>query len=415
MGNKFLHRFVDDDGKKHSRFIHHDPSVFISSKVQSPFKGVKGEYLQKMDFDTVKESKDYVSMYKDLFPIHGQLQWRLNCIQKLYPNDINYDYDKLVVATLDIENLIGNEGFTKPEDAPQPITAITVGINGKKYHAFSCVDYIVEDDDVIHIKCTNEIDLLVKFLDFWKRLEPDILSGWNCAGYDVPYMINRISKVLGEKFIGLLAPTAYKHNKNYAVSSRNTPDGVVWSLSGISIMDYMLMYKKFTFKTRERYSLDYIAYIELGDKKIDYSEHGNLDDLYRNDPQKYISYNIKDVKLIDRLDDKLNMFLLTTSLAYMTHINFDDVFSQVRLWDQFIYCEMMKDNIVVQPKKEFSKSEKYEGAVVFEPKIGLYDWILSFDLDGLYPHCILGSQISPEKIITKNDLISMREKLIREL
>ena len=403
MGNKFLHRFIDSDGNKHSKFIHHSPSVFINSKKETGFTGVKGENLQEKSFDIVKDAKEYVKLYSFLHPIHGQLQWRLNCIQKLYPNDINYDFDKLIIATLDIENIIGDEGFTKPEDATQQITAITVGVD-KHYYAFSCVDYVVEADDVTHVKCTNEKELLIKFLEYWKHLEPDILSGWNCAGYDVPYLINRISKILGEKFIGLLAPTAYKHNKKYAVSSRNSSDGVVWTLSGISIMDYMLMYKKFTFKLRERYSLDYIAYVELGDKKIDYSEHGNLDDLYRNDPQKYVTYNIKDVKLIDRLDDKLNMFLLTTSLAYMTHINFDDVFSQVRLWDQFIYCEMMKDTIVVQPKKDFSKDEKYEGAVVFKPKIGMFDWIMSFDLDGLYPHIMMQNNISIEKLIEFPDI-----------
>lgn len=403
MGNKFLHRFIDSDGNKNSKFIHHDPSVFISSKKSSPFKGVKGENLQEIPFFTVKDAKDYVKMYKDMFPIHGQLQWRLSCIQKLYPKDINFDINKLIIATLDIENFIGDEGFTKSEDATQEITAITVGVNGH-YHSFSGVDYVVEAEDVTHTYCNNETELLLKFLEFWKRLEPDIISGWNCKFYDVPYLINRISKILGEKFIGLMAPTAYKHNKKYAVTSRNSPDGDVWSLAGISIMDYMLMYKKFTFKTRERYSLDYIAYIELGDKKIDYSEHGNLDDLYREDPQKYVTYNIKDVRLIDRLDKKLNLFMLTSILAYMTHVNFDDVFSQVRMWDQFIYCEMMKDNIVVQPKKEFSKNEKYEGAVVFEPKIGLYEWIMSFDLDGLYPHIMMQNNISIEKLIEFHDI-----------
>jgi len=408
MGNKFLHRYVDGSGHKYSRFIDHTPSVFVPSNEVSEFQGVKGENLKEVSFDKVVDAKEYIKTYKSVLEIHGQLQWRLSCIQNLYPNDVSFDINKIIIATIDIENLIGDEGFTKPEEALQPITSITVGVrhNGTKhYYAFSCIDYIVKDDDVTHKQCEDEEDLLLKFLDFWKRLEPDVLSGWNCAGYDVPYIINRISNVLGEQFIGLMAPSAYKHNKRYAVSSRTTPEGeVIWSLAGISIMDYMLMYKKFTFKTRERYSLDYIAYIELGDKKIDYSEHGNLDDLLRNDPQTYVSYNIKDVKLIDRLDDKLNMFMLTTSLAYMTHINYDDVFSQVRLWDQFIYVEMMKDKIVVQPKKDFSKSEKYEGAVVFEPKIGMFDWIVSFDLDGLYPHIMMQNNISIEKLVEFDDI-----------
>ncbi len=408
MGNRFLHRFIDDDGLKHSRFIDHTPSVFVPSNEQSNFKGVKGENLKEISFSKVTDAKDYLKTYKGVLEIHGQLQWRLSCLQSLYPNDVNFDLEKIIIATVDIENLIGDNGFTKPEDAPQPITAITVGVShkgSKHYYAFSCVDYEVEDEDVTHKQCNDETDLILSFLDFWKRLEPDVLSGWNCKGYDVPYLINRISKVLGEKFIGLLAPTAYKHSKRYAVSSRKDNEGnEIWSLAGIAIMDYMLMYKKFTFKLRERYSLDYIAYIELGDKKVDYSEHGNLDDLYRNDPQKYVTYNIKDVKLVDRLDDKMNMFMLTTSLAYMTHINYDDVFSQVRLWDQFIYVEMMKDNIVVQPKKDFSKSEKYEGAVVFDPKIGMFKWVVSFDLDGLYPHIMMQNNISIEKLVEFHDI-----------
>ena len=200
-----------------------------------------------------------------------------------------------------------------------------------------------------------------------------------------------------------MAPTAKKYTKK-CINEREFDGNVEYTLNGISVLDYMRLYKKFTYKMREKYSLDYIAHVELGEKKLDYSEYGNLDDLWEKNPQRYIEYNIHDVRLVERLDAKLNLMMLIFTLTYMCHIRFEDVFSQVRMWDTLIYNKMLDGGVVIPPKQAFSKSEKYEGAYVREPEIGMHEWVVSFDLNSLYPHLIMQYNISPEKLIDRDEI-----------
>jgi DNA polymerase elongation subunit (family B) len=142
--------------------------------------------------------------------------------------------------------------------------------------------------------------------------------------------------------------------------------------------------------------LDHIAYIELGEKKLDYSEFENLHQLYKLDYQKFIDYNIKDVHLVDRLDDKMKFIDMVLALAYDAKVNLTDVFTQVRKWDTLTHNDLIKKNIVVPQKKVSQKDEKYEGAYVKDPIVGKHDWVVSFDLNSLYPHL---KQLLTENII----------------
>lgn len=415
MGNRILHKYVDDRGNRQDFFGHFSPELFFPHAQENPeYVGIRGEPLTRKTFKNIKHAKDFCKKYSDVsnFEVHGNQNYWSQFIAHEYPTTIDWDISKIIVANVDIETNM-DDGFPDPAIAPSMITSITVGVNGR-YHVFGMKDYVVQEDDEFFNLCVSEKEMLFKFLMFWKRTDPDVVTGWNIEGFDIPYLVNRIRRVMGHEYVYHLAPAARKHNKQFAVTSREREGVVYWTLAGISILDYMKMYKKFTFKLRERYSLDYICYVELGEKKLDYSEYGNLDDLYEKNPQRYVEYNIRDVRLVDKLDKKLNLLMLVFTLSYKSKIPFEDVFSQVRMWDSFIYNTLLEQNIVIPPKKSHSKDSKYEGAVVFEPKIGLHDWIVSFDLDGLYPHLMMQYNISPEMIIDDKIPDVTVEKLVNK-
>jgi DNA polymerase elongation subunit (family B) len=402
MGNRILHRWFD--GVAHQVSFGHVP-VDLFIKGDGEYKSLHDESLTKRSFNKISDAKDFVKQYKGVsnFEIHGNQNWEIQAISNWYPDDIDWDIENLVIANIDIENLIGSGGIDA-HGAKNPITVITVGVSGK-YHVFAYADYEVTDESVFFTKCKNEKELLLRFLIWWKQLEPHVITGWNISGYDIPYLINRIKQVLGEEFVSWMAPTARRYNKQFAVSSSTYfTDEPEYKLAGIAILDYLKIYKTFTFKERDNYKLDTIAKVELDSEKLDYSEYKNLDDLYVKNPQKYIDYNIHDVRLVDMLDDKMQLLMLVFFLAYKSKIPYDDVFSQIRMWDSYIYNELKKSNVVVPPKKHNSKSSKYAGAVVFDPKIGLHDWVVSYDLDSLYPHLMMQYNISPEVLIDKVDI-----------
>ena len=167
---------------------------------------------------------------------------------------------------------------------------------------------------------------------------------------------------------------------------------------GINVLDYMDLYKKFTYTNQESYRLDHIAFVELGQKKLDHSEYENFKDFYTKDWQKFIDYNIKDVELVLQLEEKMKLLELAVALAYDAKVNLKDVYYQVRMWDTLIYNFLRQRNIVVPPAKRSNKDEKYAGAYVKEPIPGKYEWVVSFDLNSLYPHLIMQYNISPETL-----------------
>jgi DNA polymerase elongation subunit (family B) len=173
----------------------------------------------------------------------------------------------------------------------------------------------------------------------------------------------------------------------------------VYDLDGVATLDYIELYRKFTYSQQESYRLDNIAHVELGEKKIDYSEFETLHQLYKHDYQKFIEYNIKDVELVEKLEDKMKLIELALTLAYDNKVNYDDVFTQVRMWDAIVYNYLLKKKIVIPQMKRGSKSSQYEGAYVKDPILGMHEWVASFDLNSLYPHLIMQYNISMETLI----------------
>jgi DNA polymerase elongation subunit (family B) len=255
--------------------------------------------------------------------------------------------------------------------------------------------------------------MLTHFINWWAQNTPDIITGWNCNLYDIPYICRRVSRVLGEKWMKSLSPWNRANEREVYVQGRKN---YAYDLSGINILDYLDLYRKFTYSNQESYRLDHIAFVELGQRKVDHSEYENFKDFYTRDWQKFMEYNIQDVELIDKLEDKMKLLELAITMSYDAKANFEDVYSQVRMWDTIIYNYLTDRKVVVPPKKGASKNEKYAGAYVKEPIPGCYDWVVSFDLNSLYPHLIMQYNISPETLVeTRHPKVTVDRILQEEL
>ena len=394
-GNYILERGYEN-GKRYAKKVEYNPTLFVPSKTETEFSTLEGYHVAPVEMGTMRDANDFIKKYEEVenFPIYGSTNYPYVYINEQYPDEVHYDKDLIRIANIDIE--VGSEnGFPEPDKASEPITAITIEIDGT-FFVFGCGDYETHQDNVSYLKCKDENHLIEQFLNLWELKSPDVVTGWNIQFFDIPYIYNRINRLMGEKTAKRLSPYKSIGERTTTIHNRQQ---TAFDLVGIAILDYLELYKKFTYSQQASYRLDHIAYIELGDKKLDYSEHETLHQLYKNNYQKFIEYNIKDVELVDRLDEKMKFIDMVLALAYDAKVNMTDVFTQVRMWDTLTHNALWKKGVVVPQKKFSSKNEKYEGAYVKEPVPGKYDWVVSFDLNSLYPHLIMQYNVSPETII----------------
>ena len=287
--------------------------------------------------------------------------------------------------------------FPEPHLAEWPITAITIKNSKEKVYRTWGFGEFNPADNVVYIQCKNEAALLHKFLEYWKDNYPDIVTGWNSIGFDMVYIVNRIRKVYGEEEIKKLSPWGnVKENNRKDRITGNT--NYAYDIMGITQLDYLELYKKFTYVQQEMYSLNHIAHVELGEGKLSYEEEGSLFSLYKTNYQKFIEYNIKDVELVDRFEEKLGLITLALTMAYRGGVNYRDVLGTTMIWDNIIYRILEQNKVVCPPKIEKSKSD-FVGAYVKEPQIGGHDWVVSFDLNSLYPNIIVQNNMSPETVV----------------
>ena len=394
-GKSILYRGIED-GKRVARRVEYRPTFYVPSKSPSKFKTLGGDSVEPIEPGTITECRDFVERYKDVdtFPIYGNSRYQYAFISDEFPDDVFWDRDKISIAYLDIE--VGSEnGFPDPKDAAEEITAITIK-QGATFYSYGVGAFTPTLPNVIYKKCKDEHDLITSFLHDFTLSFPDIITGWNVKFFDIPYLVNRITRVFGEAEANRLSPWKRVAFRETKIMNR---EQIYFDIYGISTLDYLDLYKKYSFTPQESYRLDHIAFSELGESKMDYSEYGTLHQLYRLDFQKFMEYNIKDVELIVRLEDKMKLLELAMTLAYDNKVNFDDVFAQVRMWDAIIYNHLKKSNIVIPQMKTGEKDTQYEGAYVKDPILGAHEWVASFDLNSLYPHLIMQYNISMETLI----------------
>jgi DNA polymerase elongation subunit (family B) len=388
-----------DKGLRVKDVINYKPYLFIP-KQGGKYKTLDGKSVEKMMFDSISDARDFMERYSDVsnLEFYGLTTFQYAYIFDNYKGDIDYDPKTVTIATLDIE-CAADEGFPDIQKADKPLTAITLRSRNRNF-VFGCGEFTTDDPNTHYIKCKDEFQLVQQFLNCWQALDIDVVTGWNIEFFDIPYLVNRIKYLFNDKEAKKLSPWGILDEKTVEFKGKENQS---YNPVGISVLDYYQLYRKFTFGNQETYKLDYIAKIEIGEKKIDYSEHGSLLELYKNDFQKFIEYNIYDCVLVDKLDDKLKFLEQVMAIAYDAKVNYNDTMTTVRPWDIIIHNYLLEQGIVIPQFKKQPDFDSLVGGYVKEPNVGLNKWVVSFDLNSLYPHLIMQYNISPETFVRRFD------------
>ena len=407
-GNQLLVRAVKNGFRSNFK-VRYKPTMYVPVKKETPFKSLDGKNLAPVKFDTIKESKEFIDSYESQpHLLYGLTKYPYCYITETYPHQISFDKKYLKFITIDIETQCEN-GFPNVREAIEPMLSITIkDQNTKEIIVWGIGEYINNRDDVTYINCKNESELLKRFVNWWSSDHPDIITGWNTEMFDVPYLCNRIKTVHDVDMMKKLSPWGIVNSREVRTQYGNE---LLYDILGVENLDYLQLYKKFTYTNQESYRLDNIAFVELGERK-DENPYDTFKDWYTKDYQSFLDYNIKDVELVDRLDEKMKLVDLLLTMAYEAKVNLTDAYTSVKYWDILIFNHLYKQKIMIpQLKNQRQKSEKYVGAYVKEPQTGLHNWVVSFDLNSLYPHLIMQYNISPETLCAETLTID-KEKCV---
>jgi len=419
-GNAVLVRGYEN-GNAFNDKVNFNPTLYLPATKGKPsgvaWKTLDGKSVRAVKQGSIRDAKTFIEDHRGIpdFDICGQTRYLNQYIFEEYPDeDMEYDFNLIRVFTLDIETGAEN-GFPDIESADQEILLISIkdsysgliSVFGTRAYDHNARDGI--DGDVRYMHFNTEEGMLKAFIHWWSTNYPDVITGWNVQLFDMPYIIRRINRIVGEKESRLISPWKNIYFREIYIKGRKN---IAYDITGIAVLDYLELYKKFTYTNQESYRLDHIAFVELGQKKLDHSEHDTFKEFYDNDWEKFVEYNIHDVRLVDLLDDKMKLLELAITMAYDAKVNFEDVYSQVRMWDNIIYVYLARQNVVIPPKKQAEKNSQYVGAYVKEPIPGIYDWVVSFDLNSLYPHLIMQYNLSPETLLPRKRPSASIERLL---
>ena len=415
VGDHFLVRGYEN-GKHFMTREKFNPTLFVPSQKKTKYQTLNGEYVEAVQPGSVRDCREFIKRYDGVenFKIYGNTYYIYQYISEKYPEqELKFDISKIKLTTLDIE-VASENGFPDVESAAEEVLLITIqDYSSKKIRTWGLGPFENKQKNVEYRSFSTEYDLLTDFINWWMIEDntPEVVTGWNIELYDIPYLVRRLDRVLGEKLMKRMSPWGLVTEDEIYVAGRKH---ISYDVGGITQLDYLNLYKKFTYKAQESYRLDYIASVELGQKKLDHSEFDTFKDFYTKGWQKFVEYNIIDVELVDRMEDKMKLIELAITMAYDAKANYADVFSQVRMWDTIIYNYLKQRNIVIPPKERSDKDSKYAGAYVKEPIPGKYDWVVSFDLNSLYPHLIMQYNISPETLLDERHPTVNVDKILNQ-
>jgi DNA polymerase elongation subunit (family B) len=415
VGDHFLVRGYEN-GRHFMTREKFSPTLFVPSKKPTKYKTLNGEYVEAVQPGSVRDCREFFKTYNGVenFKIYGNEKYIYQYISDKYPeNEIKFDIGKIKLTTIDIE-VASENGFPDVENAAEEVLLITLqDYNTKQIRTWGLGPFDNKQTNVSYRSFSDEHSLLNDFIHWWMIEEntPEVITGWNSELYDIPYLVRRLDRVLGEKLMKRMSPWGLVTEDETYISGRKH---ISYDIGGISQLDYIKLYKKFTYKAQESYRLDHIVSVELGQKKLDHSEFDTFKDFYTKGWQKFVEYNIIDVELVDRLEDKMKLIELALTMAYDGKVNYEDVFSQVRMWDTIIYNYLKKRDIVIPPKEKTDKDSKYAGAYVKEPVPGIYDWVVNFDLNSLYPHLIMQFNVSPETLVDERHPTVTVDKILNQ-
>jgi len=395
FGNSVLVRGIKN-GERVTTRLKYKPTLFVPVRKQTQYRSLDGKFLTPMVQETIKEAKEFVDQYSNQpGMLYGFTRWPYQWISDNFRGEIQWDINKIQVVTIDIETESEN-GFPQVDHPIERVNAITLkNHQTKKFVVFGLHGWNTDRDDITYIQCNTEDELLQRFLSFWSSNYPDVITGWNSRFFDIPYLVNRIKVRLGEDESKKLSPWNSVFDADvFRMGRKHT----AFDLVGISQLDYLELYQKYTYSAQESYRLDHIGFVELGKAK-NTNPYETFREWYQKDYQSFIDYNIMDVELVDALEDKMKLIDLQLTMAYYAKCNYNDVYSQVKMWDIIIYNYLREKNIQVPFQVRQEKKEAFAGAYVKDPQVGLHEWVVSFDLNSLYPHLIMQYNISPETIV----------------
>ena len=416
IGNDILVRGYEN-GRHFSNREEFYPTFYVPSKSKkSGWKTLDGIDVEPVNPGTIRDCREFLDKYSSVqgFSVFGNERYVHQYISEKYPEDeIKFDANHIKLFTIDIE-VAAESGFPDVFNCAEELLLITIqDYSTKQVITFGSRPYANTDrDNFKYVKCGSETELIMTFLDWWQVNTPEVITGWNCELYDIPYLVGRVERLMGEKTAKKFSPWGIVRKNDIVISGRKQ---ISYELAGISVIDYLDLYKKSpATPNQESYRLDHIANVELGARKLDHSEYDTFREFYTKAWDKFVDYNIVDVELVDKLEDKLKLIDLCFTRAYDAKVNFSDIAYQVRTWDAIIYNYLKKQKIVIPQKERNQKDEKYAGAYVKEPKPGVYDWVVSFDLNSLYPHLIMQYNISPETLLEQKHPSATVDKLLNQ-
>jgi len=397
IGEKICARGIRK-GQRATKVINQfSPTLYISDTTgKSQWRTIDGKPVSPLKFESTKELMDWRQKHDNIegFEIYGYERWMQQWLTEFFPEETPVDFDLFNVVFIDIE-VSSDEGFPEANKALYPVISITCYLNDI-YYVWGNQEYETTQPNVVYKKFESESELLHDFVMWFRSSECDIVTGWNTRFFDLPYLYNRISRIIDEKFCLKLSPWNRVYKTNFQLGGQFLDEVTI---EGVNALDYLEIYKRFTYSAQESYRLDNIAHVELGEGKLSFDEYSNLYTLHKRDYKKFIDYNIRDVELVVRMDDKNRFLENAVILTNSMKCNPNACFSQMQMWDNKLYDYLWRKKIVTPMRKSFEKESSLgavEGAYVKDPHVGMHDWVMSFDLNSLYPHLIMQYNISPE-------------------
>lgn len=421
-GNNILWRGYEND-KAFMRREQFKPTLFLPSKDGKYRSLIGGRPLGPRVCDSMAEAKEFIERHRDVrgLEIHGNTNYVTQFIQEKYPNNVEFDMKKINIFSFDIEVDI-RDGYANIDEADKEITSIAIkSSKSDTYHLLGRKDYDksktllkIDPENIQFMKFDTEKALLRRFIQIWTNDFPDVVTGWNVEYFDIMYIVTRIIKLFNEETAKSLSPwnSIRKNTREIFGKPQST-----YAIAGMTVIDYMDAFKKFGYKygPQESYKLDHIAHVILGEKKLDYSEYGNLTALYDQNPQLYLDYNLKDTWLIQQFEDETALLALVMTVAYGGGVNYSDAFGTVGIWETTLYRRLIQDGRIPQIKGgPGDRGKELVGGYVKDPKLGMHKWIVSFDLNSLYPHLMLQYNMSPETYLPDERVYVTQEMVLND-
>lgn len=390
----------NDQGDRVECIEQFSPFLYIETSTAVDGTSIYNTPLRKITFPSQFERRKYVKEggVKRLFFNHKPEQQFLLGKYLGLNESLEFSSQPLKIFSIDIEVYSPHE-FPTAAQAKHPINLITIHDSlTNTYHAFGLEPYSPTRPDVQYYHCSSEEALLEKFLSFWKKDYPDVVTGWNSDGFDTPYIINRITNLLGEDRAKELSPVNSIFYKNDIVQKFGQSVGR-WVIHGVNCVDYKEIYELFAREKREAYNLDYIAKVELNAGKIKINAT-NLAKLSKSSWKDYVEYNIQDVNLLVRLEEKLRFLKIMRTIAYKGFCNISDTLGKVTVVTGAISAQALKRNKILSTF-EHEEMGNYAGGYVKDIEPGLREGVVTFDANSLYPNTIITLNLSPETKLGK--------------